>query len=91
MSKRETRRALRRRKKDKFIALLGGKCSKCEQEYHRSVYDFHHINPEDKEHDWHTLRELSWDVIEKEIEKCILLCANCHRLTHAEELEHANI
>jgi len=49
------------------------------------VLDFHHINPETKSFElskWtaHTRKE-----IEEEINKCIILCANCHRIVHYED------
>jgi NAD-dependent dihydropyrimidine dehydrogenase PreA subunit len=67
---------------DAAIQYLGGKCSRCLNSYPRIVYDFHHKNPETKdfilsEH-WGDSREKIW----AELDKCILLCANCHRLEH---------
>lgn len=67
--------------KDACISVFGGKCSKCEGKYHRSVFDFHHLKEKD-----HSIADLisnkSPDKIANELEKCILLCANCHRLEH---------
>jgi hypothetical protein len=47
--------------------------------------DFHHLNPREKSRSVSAIwtRGCSWDTIQKEIEKCILLCANCHRKVHA--------
>lgn len=47
--------------------------------------DFHHLNPEDKEYNIGTMivRGMSWENILLEIEKCIVLCSNCHRKLHA--------
>ena len=73
--------AKRRRKlKEMAVAMKGGKCEVCG--YHRTVWalDFHHRDPATKSfalsHKGYTR---SWDVVRKEIEKCILVCANCHR------------
>jgi hypothetical protein len=46
--------------------------------------DFHHINGEDKTHLVSKMRynTYSKETMKKEIEKCIILCANCHRKVH---------
>jgi thioredoxin 1 len=46
--------------------------------------DFHHVNS-DKDLAIGTMvsRGYHWDRILKEIEKCLLVCANCHRKIHA--------
>ena len=46
--------------------------------------DFHHINPEEKDFmlsDRNLI--LDWNEIKKELDKCILVCSNCHREIHA--------
>jgi len=62
------------------------KCTKC-GETHRACLEFHHKNMEKKEFDLSesTLRKgYSKERILKEIEKCIVLCANCHRKLHSK-------
>lgn len=56
-------------------------CKICEE--HRAVcLDFHHVEP--GEHISKLIRDgVSMKTIEKEIRKCVVLCANCHRLLHA--------
>lgn len=56
------------------------KCSLC-GENRPWCLDFHHINPEEKEVEVVKLIEAP-NKIKKEIEKCIVLCANCHRDLH---------
>lgn len=71
--------------KIKSIRYCGSKCTRCNLEYNgknASVFDFHHLNPQHKEFKPSDLMRYQWDVIEKEINKCVLLCANCHRLEH---------
>jgi hypothetical protein len=50
--------------------------------------DFHHRDPQAKEH---AMSELVWrgavEELEAEAEKCMLLCSNCHRKVHAGVLE----
>ena len=77
----------RRENKIRAVNYLGGECERCglTSPYY-SVFDFHHRNPEEKEADPGTLLHRSWEVVFNEINKCMLLCANCHRIVH--ELEN---
>jgi hypothetical protein len=77
-------RALRIQVKQQAVALLGGKCTDCQQEFPMSVFDFHHIDPTQK--DFSVGKYKIWnDRLQAELKKCILLCANCHRIRHFEE------
>lgn len=60
-------------------------CSLC-GENHIACLDFHHINPSDKVRGISQMitSSYSWDTILKEIEKCVVLCSNCHRKLHYE-------
>lgn len=77
--------------KSELIALKGNRCSICGLEYNGkngAIFDFHHTNPDEKDFNIAAyLRNYSKipDRIYKEVEKCILLCSNCHRLEHSEE------
>lgn len=68
------------------ILLKGGKCIKCGYNRCPAALDFHHIIPEEKEGNLKDLFSRNWATIEKEIDKCILLCANCHRAEHYNEV-----
>lgn len=57
------------------------KCQKCE-ENHISCLDFHHLDPKEKEGNISSMVKYSLKKIKKEIEKCIILCSNCHRKLH---------
>lgn len=72
----------RARHKQKAVAYLGGKCSVCNYNKSLNALDFHHLR--DKEHLISQLiaKNKSWTIIKIELEKCILLCANCHREEH---------
>jgi predicted HNH restriction endonuclease len=81
-------RTQKRRKanKQKAVEYLGGCCKHCGlTTSHLSVYDFHHVNREEKESDPGSLLHYSWNRIQKELDKCILLCANCHRIEHEKD------
>jgi hypothetical protein len=51
---------------------------------HPAVLDFHHTDPSQKIADIAKMvaQLLSKDTIKKEIDKCVVLCANCHRVQH---------
>jgi hypothetical protein len=63
----------------------GAPCSACGKKFPPVAMDFHHRvqAPENKGISNLANRGFGWPRIEKEIRKCILLCANCHRLKHA--------
>ncbi len=72
-------------RKRKAVELSGGKCQDCGYNKNLSVFDFHHLDPSKKEFGWGKLRQRKWSDIIKELKKCILLCANCHRERHNPE------
>lgn len=69
------------------IERLGGCCSNCGLEATKDnypVFDFHHTNKDEKDDTVSSLinRGRPLNIVLKEVDKCILLCANCHRLHH---------
>ena len=75
----------KRKRKKQAVEYLGNCCSKCKQEFHLSIYEFHHLNPEEKDRDPSKMLQLKWERLKAELDKCVLLCANCHRLVHYED------
>lgn len=75
----------KRKRKLWAIDYLGGRCSKCEQQYHPAVYEFHHLDPLTKDRDPSKMLSLSLNRLTAELDKCMLLCANCHRLVHHQD------
>ncbi len=75
----------RRRQKLRDMAreYKGGKCTICGYSKCGAALEFHHTNPKKKDFGL-SVRGLtrSWTVIKKEIDKCVLVCANCHREVH---------
>lgn len=69
------------------------KCAKC-GESRGYVLDYHHIDPTQKENTIArmTSNYYSLDRVQKEIEKCVCLCSNCHReFHHFEETQGMTI
>jgi hypothetical protein len=89
LNKETTRsRIVRMANKKRAIEYLGGKCADCGLKTDFiSVYDFHHKEAEDKEANVGRLLVTfrTWEKIQEEIDKCVLLCANCHRIRHEME------
>lgn len=73
--------------KQKAIEYKGGRCAQCGYEEHMSAFDFHHLNPLKKDYCIGTMiaRSYNWEKIKKELDKCIVLCANCHRKLHWDD------
>lgn len=78
----EQQRIKKRERKLKAIEYLGGLCYSCNQSFHPAVFEFHHRNPNEKDRDPSKLLSLKWERVTEELDKCELLCANCHRLVH---------
>lgn len=71
-------------RKREAVKYLGGICQGCGLEDECvNVYDFHHRNPEEKDFEIAQRRWISLDEMKKELDKCDLLCAICHRKLHA--------
>lgn len=70
---------LRRQYKAKAVAILGGRCSRCGYDRCLGALQFHHVNRDEKSFGISKSGfTRAWCAIEKELKKCILLCANCH-------------
>jgi len=80
----------KRRRKIKEIAVeyKGSKCSKCGITGPNCIFDFHHLEPEKKNFAIaHKGYCRSWEQVKKELDQCILVCANCHRIIESEIYE----
>ena len=82
-------KSFRKQNKDKAIAFGGGKCSVCGYDKCVDSFDFHHLDPNKKDFSISQNMNKAWHKIQAELEKCILLCANCHRELHFK-LNHLN-
>ena len=76
------------RAKAAAIKYMGGKCAKCGWQGNQAAFQFHHINSDKKDFILGNVANKNWDVIKNELKKCILLCANCHAVTHSTKNEH---
>lgn len=78
-------RKSRNAKRDRVLALRGSKCQECGYDKCKDALHYHHLDPSHKDFqlDKDTLTKKSVEEIDREVEKCVLLCANCHAEVHA--------
>ena len=67
--------------REKAIDYKGGKCEFCGYNKYRGALEFHHKDPTQK--DPRGLKAYKLTRLFAEVDKCLLLCANCHREEHA--------
>lgn len=67
--------------KTALVEAMGGCCQKCGGTFSLAVYDFHHVGKKDANPS-ELIANASVEKIAEEIENCVLLCANCHRVEH---------
>lgn len=75
--------------KDKYCAFLNDYkekygCYKCGTKDYR-VLDFHHLRDKEFNIGYANYNHLAFDRVKKEIEKCAVVCANCHRIIHFKQ------
>lgn len=68
--------------KSKCIEYKGGKCINCGYNKSPAALHFHHLDPSQKEFSLGGRKTTSLENMKKEIDKCELLCANCHAEKH---------
>ena len=76
----------RKRVKEELIAYKGGKCEICGYDKCIAALDFHHINPEEKDFaisNSNIYKNI--EALKQEVDKCMLVCANCHRELHYQQ------
>ncbi len=82
----------KRRRKIKLMSIQykGGKCQICGYNQYPGALDFHHVV-----HNIHSPNfsignkgyTRSWKRVKTELDKCILVCSNCHREIHGGLIE----
>lgn len=70
----------RLRKVEKFNKIKSQPCVDCGNRFHPCAMDFDHISDDKTKNVSWLLNNRSWGEVLKEIEKCELVCSNCHRV-----------
>ena len=77
-------------RKKELILRFGGICFDCKNIYPQCVYQFHHLDPSQKDFNPSAALTMRKDRMEKELAKCVMLCANCHLIRHYGRTEEEN-
>lgn len=75
------------RMKAEAVSLCGGKCIDCGWSGNIAAFQFHHKDPNEKDFTISTSPKVSWEKYWEEVEKCDLLCANCHAIRHSNNTD----
>jgi hypothetical protein len=74
-----------------MVEAFGGICCVCKQKFPQEILEFHHLHPAEKSFSLgNGIRSncIAWSKLVDELRKCVMACANCHRLV---EYGHAQI
>ena len=72
-------------RKQTAVNYLGGTCIKCGYSKCIAALEFHHKDPTQKDFEIGTPKKgETIEALHSELDKCILVCANCHREIHTE-------
>lgn len=85
----ESQQARGLKRKLALIKMKGGECEKCGYKKNIAALEFHHRDETTKKFrlDIRNMSNRSFEKLLEEINKCDLLCANCHREEHNPGLD----
>lgn len=79
--------AVRKRRKvlkEKAVEYKNGSCELCGYSKCIDALEFHHKDPNEKDFGIAAKGYTrSWEKVKEELDKCIMVCSNCHRELHA--------
>lgn len=82
----KTKRHKAKRKAEWLAFKKTLQCTKC-GENHPATLDFHHVIRDESNQKLNDLiRRNAWAAVYQEINKCVVLCSNCHRIHHHDEM-----
>ena len=76
------------KRKKEAVDYKGGKCVKCGYDKYYGALDFHHRDPSEKDVNFIKLRKRNWCDYKRELDKCDLVCKNCHAEIHRQLPRH---
>lgn len=73
----------RHQRKIKAVEYKGGKCAICGYNRCMRALVFHHIDETKKDFGFSYKGVCrNWELVKKELDKCVLVCSNCHMEIH---------
>lgn len=72
--------------KRQLVDYKGGRCSICGYDKYIGALEFHHLNPNKKDFGISGGTK-SFETLRPEVDKCILVCSNCHREIHTNVIK----
>lgn len=81
----DRQRELHLRYREDAIRYKGGKCQRCGYNKCMAALDFHHRDRVTKDPDWKRMRNRPLNEIKSELDKCDLVCRNCHAEIHCPD------
>lgn len=69
------------------VEYKGGKCMVCGYHKYNGSLDFHHLDPREKDTKFSIGKSFNKEKLIKELDKCVLLCKNCHAEVHGNVLK----
>lgn len=73
------------RLKEKLVKYKGGKCEICGYDKCINALEFHHVDPSQKDFGIANGNAISLEKAKREVDKCLMVCANCHREIHYKQ------
>lgn len=73
-----------RKNREEYIAYKGGACERCGYNRCCAALDFHHRDPSKKDPSFESIRYWGMERAKEELDRCMLVCSNCHRELHEE-------
>ena len=74
-----------------MINYLGGACIFCGYKKVLAALEFHHINPSQKKYSIANKIDCSFETLLPEVEKCVVVCTNCHAELEAGIISLPNV
>jgi len=70
--------------KMQMVEYKGGCCQICGYDKYQGALEFHHLDPSKKDFNLSKLKVRKFgELVKNELDKCVMICSNCHREVHA--------